>query len=60
MTSTAPSGGIYTTARSSDVFDDQFNDWGGRGCNNFFHVLVRNGTKIAPTVEIFDQSRGQM
>ena len=35
--------------------DDQFNDWGGRGCNIFVPVLVGNGTKIAPTGDIFDQ-----
>ena len=39
---------------------DKFNDWGGRGCNIFIPVLEGNGTKIAPTVEIFDQPPGQM
>ena len=33
---------------------------GGRGCNNFVPVLRGNGTKIAPTGDIFDQARGQM
>ena len=28
---------------------------GGRGCNNFIPVLGGNGTKIAPTGNIFDQ-----
>ena len=39
---------------------DQFNDWGGRGCNEFVPVLVGNGTKIVPTGDIFDQLPGQM
>ena len=33
---------------------DPFNDWGGRGCTQFFPVLGGNGTKIAPTGDIFD------
>ena len=41
--------------------EDQFNDWGeGRGCNIFVPVLGGNGTKIAPTGDIFDQPPGQM
>ena len=32
----------------------------GRGCNKFVPVLGGNGTKIAPTGNIFDQSPGQM
>ena len=36
---------------------DPFNDWGGRGCNKF---VQGNGTKIAPTGDIFDQPPGQM
>ena len=40
--------------------EDQFNDWGGRGCNKFVPVLVGNGTKIASTGDIFDQPPGQM
>ena len=39
---------------------DKFNDWGGRECNIFFPVLGRNGTKIAPTGDTFDQPSGQM
>ena len=40
---------------------DQFNDWGGgRGCNIFVPVLGGNGTKTAPTGDIFDQPPGQM
>ena len=40
---------------------DKFNDWGGRGCNIFVPVLGGgNGTKIAPTGDIFDQPPGQM
>ena len=31
---------------------DQFNDWGGRGCNLFVPVLGGNGTKIAPTAPL--------
>ena len=33
---------------------------GGRGCNKFVSFLGENGTKIAPTGDIFDQSPGQM
>ena len=33
---------------------------GGRGCNIFLPVLGGNGTKIAPTGDIFDQPPGQM
>ena len=33
---------------------------GGRGCNNFVYVLRGNGTKIAPTGDIFDQPPGGM
>ena len=39
---------------------DPFNDWGGRGCNKFVPVLGGNGTKIAPTWDIFDQPPGRM
>ena len=44
----------------SDLDEDKFNDWGGRGCNIFVPILGGNGTKIAPTGDIFDQSPGQM
>ena len=37
---------------------DPFNDWGGRGCNEFVPVLGGNGTKIASTGDIFDQPLG--
>ena len=33
---------------------------GGRGCNMFVPVLGGDGTKIAPTVDIFDQPPGGM
>ena len=33
---------------------------GGGGCNNFVPVLRRNGTKIAPTGDMFDEVPGQM
>ena len=33
---------------------------GGRVCNNFVPVLRGNGTKIAPTRDIFDQPPGGM
>ena len=32
----------------------------GRGCNTIVPVLGGNGTKIAPTGDIFDQPPGQM
>ena len=41
--------------------NDPFNDWGaGRGCNKFVPVLGGDGTKIAPTGNIFDQPPGGM
>ena len=39
---------------------DQFNGWEGREYNKFVPVLVGNGTKIAPTRDIFDQPPDQM
>ena len=42
------------------LYIDKFNDWGARGCNIFVPVLGGNGTKIAPTGDIFDQPPGQM
>ena len=39
---------------------EPFNDWGGRGCNNFFPVLGGDGTKIAPTGDVFDRPPSQM
>ena len=39
---------------------DQFNDLEGRGCNKFVPVLRGNGTKIAPTGDIFDWPPGVM
>ena len=38
---------------------DPFNDWGARDCNKFVPALGGNGTKIAPTGDIFDQPPGQ-
>ena len=46
---------------SNECYLDPFNDWGGeRGCNNFVPALGGNGTKIAPTGDIFDQPPGQI
>ena len=45
---------------SAIACEDKFNDLGGRGCNIFVPVLGGNGTKIAPTGDIFDQPPGQM
>ena len=46
--------------QSTSVIEDPFNDWGrGRGCNKFVPVLGGNGTKIAPTRDIFDKPPGQ-
>ena len=39
---------------------ESFNDWGGRGCRNFFPVLGGDGTKLAPPGDIFDQPPGEM
>ena len=38
---------------------ESFNDWGGRGCNKFVSVLGEDGTKVAPTGELFDQPPGE-
>ena len=41
--------------------NNPFNDWGGRGgCNKFVPVLRGDGSKIAPTGDIFDQPPGGM
>ena len=39
---------------------DQFNDREGRGCDKFVPVLRGDGTKIAPTGDIFDWPPGVM
>ena len=35
-------------------------DWEGRGCRNFFPVLVGDGTKLAPIGDIFNQPSGEL
>ena len=39
---------------------ESFNDWGGRGCHKFVLVLGGDGTKIAPTGDLFDQPPREM
>ena len=39
---------------------DPFNDWGVQGCNKSVPVWAGNGTKIAPTGDIFDRPPGGM
>ena len=39
---------------------DPFNDWGEAGNSNFVPVLGGDGTKIAPTGDIFGQPPGGM
>ena len=51
---------MYNGNVQQDPLCDKFNDWGGRGCNIFVPILGGNGTKIAPTGGIFDQSPGQI
>ena len=51
------SGGILPAI---DCCLDSFNDWGERGCNKYVPVLGGDGTKIAPTGDIFDQPPGGM
>ena len=46
--------------KSMSCYCRQVQRLGGRGCNIFFPVLGGNGTKIAPTGDIFDQPPGQM
>ena len=50
----------YISSTSDGWIFDKFNEWGGKGCNIFVPVLGVNGTKIAPTGDVFDQSPGQM
>ena len=53
--------GVTTEGWTSlPFYYDKFNDWGGRGCNIFVPVLGGNGTKIAPSGDMFDQPPGQM
>ena len=52
--------GVCVFSSHSFWKSDKFNDWGGRGCNIFVPVLGGNGTKIAPSGDIFDQPPGQM
>ena len=49
-----------TEVGGTNKISDPLNDWGERGCNKIVPVLGRNGTKIAPTGDIFDQPPGQM
>ena len=51
---------VYRKVSKKHTGLDQFNDWGGRGCNIFVPVLGGNGTKIAPTGDIFDQPPGRI
>ena len=39
---------------------ESFNDWRGRGCSKFIPVLGRDGTKIVPPGDLFDQPLGEM
>ena len=39
---------------------DPLNDWGGAGSSNFVPVLGGDGTKIAPTGDIFGHPPGGM
>ena len=53
--------GMMTHSNGSVSSEDPFNDWGGgRGCNKIVPVLEGDGTKIAPTGDIFDLPRGGM
>ena len=55
---------IYEGQKSASGYfgrgKDQFNDWEGRGHNQFVPVLGGNGTEIAPTGNIFEEPPGQM
>ena len=42
------------------VFMTRLTIGGGRGCNNVFPVLGRDGTKNGPTGNIFDKLPGEM
>ena len=53
-----PSHYINITIPTSYAFQTRSTSDGGRGCNNFVPVLRGNGTKIAPTEDIFDQPPG--
>ena len=40
--------------------EESFNDCGGRGCHTFFPFWGRDGTKIVPPGDLFDQPPGEM
>ena len=50
----------FSSSFTHAAITDPFNDWGGRDCNKFVPVLGGNGTKTAPTGDMFDQPPGQM
>ena len=50
---------LRDTPQQVEKQKDPFNDWGG-GCNKFVPIWGGNGTKIAPTSDIFYQPPGQM
>ena len=49
----------YSDTLYPTSFNESFNDWEGKGCNQFVPVLGGDGTKIAPTGELFDQPLGE-
>ena len=55
---------VYATRidppKGGSMILQSFNDWGGRGCRKFVPVLKGDGTKIAPSGDIFDQPPGEM
>ena len=51
----------HTYSKGMGQSGDPVNDWGGGGgCNNFAPVLVGDGTKVAPTGDIYAQPLDEM
>ena len=50
---------IFRAARPA-IKPESLNDWGGRACRKFVPGLGEDGSKIAPSGDIFDQPPGRM
>ena len=47
-------------ACKSEPTSESFNDWERLGCHKFVPVSGADGTKIAPTGDLFDEPPGEM
>ena len=50
----------YDSVNRTLLWQESFNDWGGRGCPTFVPVSGGDGTKIGPPGDLFDQPPGEM